>query len=161
MRSVGKSNAKHEELGDIYEEIRGLAGEFQIPTWTASQSQRSSLQDDVIEADKIAGAYAKIFTADVVMSLSRKLADKINDTARAYLIKNRFGPDGLTWPCYMDLKRGQIEIYDENSIEGIQIKNKMQNGQGAVKEMLQKRLLDVNRMNQSSKTESHELIDLG
>jgi hypothetical protein len=125
MRSTEKSNARHEELGFIYEELRGMLGELQIPGWTASQSQRSALQDEVVEADKIAGAYSKIFVSDVVMSVSRKLSDKISDTARVHMIKNRFGADGMTFPSVMNLGHGQIEIYDESSVDGMKVKNQM------------------------------------
>ena len=144
MRSIEKANTKWDELGYIYEELRGLFGEMNIGGWTASQSQRSSLQDDIVEADKIAGAYSKIMTCDFVMSISRKLHDKVHNTARVHVMKNRFGADGLTFPSYMDLSRGKIEIFDENSREGQQIKEMMANGHTAVKSMMQKKLRDFN-----------------
>lgn len=146
MRSAGKADARHEELGFIHEEIRGMLGELKIPGWTASQSQRSSLQDDVVEADKIAGSYAKIMTDDLVISASRKMADKMTNTGRAHIIKNRFGPDGLTFPAHLDLTHGKVEIFDENSPQGIMLKAKMQSGEGVVKSMLAKKLIDPARM---------------
>jgi replicative DNA helicase len=146
MRSTEKSSARHEELGFIYEELRGMLGELKIPGWTASQSQRSSLQDDVVEADKIAGAYSKIFVSDVVLSASRKLADKVSNTARIHVIKNRFGGDGMTFPANMDLAHGRMEVYDESSVDGIKIKNQMKQGNGVVQQMLQKRLLDIGKV---------------
>jgi replicative DNA helicase len=142
MRSSAKADAKHEELQYIHEEIRGMLGELRLPGWTASQSQRSSLQDDVVEADKIAGSYGKIMTDDAVFSVSRKLADKVSNTARVHCMKNRFGPDGLTFPAYMDLGKGQINVFDENSPEGIKVKQKLQSGEGVLKGMLQKKLID-------------------
>ena len=107
MRSVDKSDARHEELGSIYVELRGLSGELGVPVWTASQTQRSSIQDEVIQADKIASSYEKIMNADLVISLSRKLEDKANHTGRAHVMKNRFGPDGITLPVYMDTGLGK------------------------------------------------------
>jgi replicative DNA helicase len=142
MRSSAKADARHEELGFIHEEIRGMLGELKIPGWTASQSQRSSLQDDVVEADKIAGSYMKIMTDDLVISLSRKVADKMTNTARVHIIKNRFGPDGLTFPAQMDLAHGIINIFDENSPQGIMTKQQMQSGEGVIKAMLAKKLVD-------------------
>lgn len=154
MRSAGKADARHEELGFIHEEIRGMLGELKIPGWTASQSQRSSLQDDVVEADKIAGSYAKIMTDDLVISASRKMADKITETGRVHVIKNRFGPDGMTFPAQLDLTHGKIEVYDENSPQGILLKNKMNSGDGVVKQMLAKKLIDPAR-------KTHAPIDIG
>lgn len=136
MRSVDRIDARYQELGAIYEEIRGMAGELKIPCWTASQTQRSSIQDEVIQADKISESYNKIMTADVVISLSRKLEDKANNTGRAHLMKNRFGADGVTLPVFMNTSLGKIEIYDENSSKGILLKKQMQAGEGLLKKTL-------------------------
>lgn len=143
MRSVDRADARHQELGFIYEELRALAAEFKLPCWTASQTQRSSIQDDIIEADKIAESYAKIMTADLVMSLSRKLEDKANNTGRAHLMKNRFGPDGVTLPVYMNTTHGRIEIYDENSSKGVLLKKQMEAGESMLKKNLAKKFADL------------------
>ena len=63
------------EAGGIYEELRGVAGELQIPIWTASQSNRAAMDDDIIQANNISDSYRKIMTADFVLSLSRKVAE--------------------------------------------------------------------------------------
>ena len=49
------------EAGGIYEDLRGLAGEFQIPTWTCSQSQRSAANEEIITGDQVAESYKKQF----------------------------------------------------------------------------------------------------
>lgn len=139
LRSTEKSEARYIELGAIYEQLRGLAGEFQLPIWTASQSQRSSIQDDVIQADKIAESYSKIMTADFVISLSRKLEDKISHTGRLHVIKNRFGSDGMTYPVYMNPALGKMEVYDENSSDGIMLRKKMESGEADHRKDLAKR----------------------
>lgn len=143
MRSTERSDARHEELGQIYKELRGLAGELGLPCWTASQTQRSSIQDEVIQADKIASSYEKIMNADLVISLSRKLEDKANHTGRAHVMKNRFGADGITLPVYMNTSVGKIEIYDENSSKGILLKKQMQAGEGILKKTLAKKFAQL------------------
>ena len=119
--------------------MRGLSGEFQIPVWTASQSNRSSLEEQVIGAEKISESYSKIMTADFVMSLSRKIEDKVANTGRIHIIKNRFGPDGLTFPTTMNTATGQIDIYDSGSQGGQTVQNKMNNGSEYVRKLLKKR----------------------
>ena len=99
-----------------------MSGELQVTIWTASQTQRSSINDEIIEADKIAESYNKVKSADVLLSLSRKTEDKINNTGRAHLVKNRFGPDGVTFPVRMDTSKGIVKIYDPNSPEGDKLK---------------------------------------
>lgn len=145
MRSTSKADARHEELGYIYEEIRGMLGEYGIPGWTASQSQRSALNDDVIDSDKIAGAYSKVMACDFIFSATRKLQDKMTKSAKAFVVKNRFGPDGLVFPAAMDLEHGVVEIFDENSPEGIAARKKLQSGEGVLKAMLQKKLIDFKK----------------
>lgn len=143
LRSTERVDARYQELGAIYEELRGIAGELEVPCWTASQTQRSSIQEDVIQADKIAESYNKIMTADLVVSLSRKLEDKVNKTGRAHIIKNRFGPDGQTFPVVMDTSIGQIQIYDEKSSKGILLKKQMSNQASDDRNNLRKKLAEM------------------
>ena len=53
MKSTQHFTEKRHQIGHIYEELRGLAGEFEIPVWTASQANRSALEEDVIDASKV------------------------------------------------------------------------------------------------------------
>ena len=115
LRDTGVKGAVRNDimLGNIYEELRGLAGTYGVPLYTASQANRSALEEDIIEADKIAESYAKVMVADFVVSLSRKTADKISGTGRWHVIKNRFGPDGLTFPSKMNMATAKIDIFAE------------------------------------------------
>jgi len=131
-----RNSNSYSEAGGIYEELRGVAGELQVPIWSASQSNRAAMDEDIIQANNIADSYRKIMTADFVMSLSRKVNDKQANTARFHVIKNRFGPDGLTFPAKMNAGCGQIEIYSENSKEGMGILNEMMDGENQVKKAL-------------------------
>ena len=143
MRDVHKTREVRHALGNIYEDLRGLAGELQIPIWTASQANRSALDEDVIEASKIAESYAKIMVADFVMSLSRKIEDKIGNTGRFHVIKNRFGPDGLTYPARINTNIGKIEIYESSSIQGKDIQYKIKNRDNQAKVILSARYDDL------------------
>jgi len=135
IHSERNSNS-YSEAGGIYEELRSVAGELQVPIWSASQSNRAAMDADIIEANNIADSYRKIMTADFVMSLSRKVTDKVNNTARFHIIKNRFGPDGLTFPSKMNAGCGQIEIYSDSSREGMALQNEMMDGENQVKKIL-------------------------
>ena len=113
-----KAGDKRLELNDIYEDLRGLAGTYNIPVWSASQANRSSLEDDVIEGGKVSESYNKVMVCDFIMSLSRKLNDKVGGTGRWHIIKNRFGPDGMTFPSKINTMNGHIEIYEPTSDMG-------------------------------------------
>ena len=143
MRDVGKAQEMRHALGNIYEDLRGLAGELQVPIWTASQANRSALDEDVIEATKVAESYAKVMTADFVMSLSRKVEDKIGNTGRFHVIKNRFGPDGLTFPAKINTNIGKIEIFESTSNQGKEVQQKIRNRDNQTKQMLSARYDDL------------------
>jgi len=139
----GKGTERRIELGNIYEDLRGLAGEQDLPIWTASQANRSSLSDDIIGAEKIAEDYSKIMTADFVVSLSRKIEDKLAGTGRWHVIKNRFGPDGITFPSKMNASNGTIEIYQEDSLEGKETRTDMNNHNEFLRKMLKNKFEEM------------------
>jgi len=133
-----KASDKRLELNDIYEDLRGVAGEYNIPVWTASQSSRSSTDDEVIEGNKVSESYNKIMIADFVMSLSRKLNDKIGGTGRWHIIKNRFGPDGMTFPSKINTTNGHIDIFEPNSDMGKSVSENMKGDTMVKKALAQK-----------------------
>ena len=143
LRGNGGSKEYRLELGNIYEELRGLAGQIDVPVWTASQANRSALQENVIQADKIAESYSKIMTADFVMSLSRKIEDKVAGTGRIHVIKNRFGPDGITFPSQINTNNGSFEIFDEKSVKGAELKTQMGNHEEYLRKEMKKRFEEL------------------
>lgn len=149
-----KNSNSYSEAGGIYEELRQVAGELQIPVWTASQTNRSGGQEDVVQAHNIADSYRKIMTADFVFSVSRNTADKANNTARCHVIKNRFGPDGITLYAKMNTGNGDIEIYDAKSKEAMAIQSSMEDDESSMKTMLK------NKWNSSRQKENGENVNL-
>ena len=100
------------ELDDIYISTKGLARELNVPIWSVSQVNRAGAKDDVIEGDKAAGSYDKMMVTDVAISLSRKKEDKVKNTGRFHIMKNRYGMDGLTFYLNADTSTGHFEITD-------------------------------------------------
>lgn len=115
------------ELGAIYEDLRGLAGEYGIPVWTASQAAKISIDDEIITGDKLAESFKKVMTADFILSVARRIEDKEANTARWHVVKNRYGRDAVTFPSKMDSSIGKIEIFSAESVDGKEIKKDMKN----------------------------------
>jgi len=132
----GHGQEKRHELEGIYEDLRGMAGEYEIPVWTASQANRSALEEDVIDASKVSESYGKVMVADFVLSLSRKVQDKLAGTGRWHVIKNRFGPDGITLPSKMNTSNGQFNIYTDTSLQGQNTQKQMDKGDELAKQLL-------------------------
>jgi replicative DNA helicase len=132
----GKGGDAYTDAGNIYEELRSIAGELNLPIWTASQGNRGSSKTEIIEADGVADSYRKVMTADFIISLSRRPDDKARDTARFHVMKNRFGADGLTFPSHFNASCGDIKIFDAQSDEGREMFQKMKSTEEAGKERL-------------------------
>jgi len=143
LLKVNTKKDKHEALEDLYEELRGMAGEYKIPVWTASQAGRSALEEDVIEADKIASSYGKVMVADFLMSLSRKVEDKMSGTGRGHVIKNRFGPDGITLPSKINTNNGQFQFFEPQTTQGKQTTQTMKTGENLMKKNLAQKFKDL------------------
>ncbi len=143
LLKVNAKKDKHEALEELYEEMRGMAGEYEIPVWTASQAGRSALEEDVIEADKIASSYGKVMVADFLMSLSRKVEDKLSGTGRGHVIKNRFGPDGITLPSKINTNNGQFDFFEPQTSQGRQTTQTMKTGETLVKKNLAQKFKDL------------------
>ena len=90
-------------------------------------------------------------TADFVISLSRKIEDKIAGTGRWHVIKNRFGPDGITFPSKMNMSNGQIQIYEDTSVNGKQAQKQMDGGSEALRKRLAKKYTEVKPTENKSK----------
>ena len=142
LMPTGNFREKRHAIGNIYEDLRGLAGELEVPIWTASQANRSALEEDVIGADKVAEDYSKVMTADFVMSMSRKVEDKIANTGRFHVIKNRFGVDGITFPATINTNTGHIQIFDKQTQQGKTVQGKMNNHDEYIRKTLGQKYQD-------------------
>ena len=145
LMPTGFFREKRHAIGNIYEDLRGLAGEIEVPIWTASQANRSALEEEIIGADKVAEDYSKVMTADFVMSMSRKVEDKIANTGRFHIIKNRFGVDGITYPSKINTNIGQVLIYEGSSQFGKEAQSKMDNKEEFLRKELANKYKDMEK----------------
>jgi replicative DNA helicase len=110
LRPVVVRKEKRTELESIYEELRGLSNEFNCPIWTASQTNRSGLNAEVVTMEQISEAFNKCFVADFICTLSRTIEDKQNNKAKMFIAKNRNGPDGIVYDLFMDTSNVCIKM---------------------------------------------------
>ena len=110
LRPVVVRKEKRTELESIYEELRGLSNEFNYPIWTASQTNRSGLNAEVVTMEQISEAFNKCFVADFICTLSRTIEDKQNNRAKMFIAKNRNGPDGIVYDLFMDTSNVCIKM---------------------------------------------------
>tara|TARA_R100001079_G_scaffold52772_1_gene26962 strand:- start:501 stop:1871 length:1371 start_codon:yes stop_codon:yes gene_type:complete len=114
LKPTTKYREKRTELESIYEELRNLAHEFSCPVWTASQTNRSGLDAEVITMNAISEAFSKCFVADFIFSVSRTIMDKTKNSGRIFVAKNRNGPDGMVFPIFMDTSNVKIDVLKQD-----------------------------------------------
>ncbi len=113
LRPTRSTGEKRHELEETYESLRALAQIYEMPVWTASQTNRGGLNAEVITMEAISEAFNKCFVADFIFSLSRTVTDKQANKGRIFIAKNRNGPDGLVFPCFVDWSDVTIKVLDK------------------------------------------------
>jgi replicative DNA helicase len=119
LRPTRISSEKRFDLESTYEEMRAIAQIYKCPVWTASQTNRSGLNAEVITMEAISEAFNKCFVADFIFSLSRTVQDKQANKGRVFIAKNRNGPDGLIFPVFVDWSNVNIKVLNRDSNESI------------------------------------------
>jgi len=114
LRPIDKRKEKRNELESIYEEMRALAQIYQCPVWTASQTNRTGLNAEVITMESISEAFNKCFVADFICTVSRTIEDKVNNEGRMFVAKNRNGPDGIVFPIFMETRNVKIKVLNRS-----------------------------------------------
>ncbi len=126
---------KRHQLETIYEELRGVSQIIGCPIWTASQTNRSGLNAEVITMESISEAFNKCFVADFIFSVSRTIEDKNTNGGRVFIAKNRNGPDGLIYPIFMDTSNVKIKILPK-PMTGEELEDVVKNAAKKQKEIL-------------------------
>jgi len=116
LRPINAQREKRNELESIYEELRAIAQIYECPVWTASQTNRSGLNAEVITMESISEAFNKCFVSDFIFSLSRTVEDKNTNEGRIFIAKNRNGPDGIVYPIFMDTANVKIKVMASTGI---------------------------------------------
>ena len=124
LKPVSMTREKRHDLENIYEELRGIAQMYECPLWTASQTNRSGLNAEVVTMEAISEAFNKCFVADFICSVSRTAQDKVNNTGRMFVAKNRNGPDGMVYPLVIDWRSVRMQVLPESSETMLEIEEK-------------------------------------
>ena len=138
LRPKMQKDEKRHQLESIYEELRAIAQENSCPVWTASQTNRSGLNAEVITMESISEAFNKCFVADFIFSLSRTVEHKSENGGRCFIAKNRSGPDGLVYPIFMDTSIVKIDVLPPIETFGEIKKNALKKQERSLKEKYQK-----------------------
>lgn len=109
MRPPRFRDERRFELIDVYEGLRNLAGEMEIPIWTASQSSRYSVGAKVIGMDMIAECFDKLAIVDVAIALCQTVQEAHANKMRLFMMANRLGESENQIECRVDWKTANIQ----------------------------------------------------
>ena len=95
-----KQSDRRFELTQIFTSLRKIGVERDIPVFTASQSNRTSYGEDVVDLQHMAEDIGKVQVSDVIISLSQTRAERESDPEimRLYMAKNRNNAAGFPIP---------------------------------------------------------------
>lgn len=98
----------------IIKSFEALAGDLDIPAWTAIQSNRSGFDAELVEAHQSGGSIKRIQKAHFFMSVAKTPDQKEAHLANIRIIKARFAQDGQTFrDCIFNNDSMEIRIEDE------------------------------------------------
>lgn len=143
MRSTRRYDAPRFELKLIYEELRNLAMDIDIPVWTASQANREAANSDIVGLENMSEAYGKAMVADVVITLSRKPQEKATGLGRMFIAKNRAGRDGISLPIKIDTAISKITALEGEDV--LSYAETQQLSEKQLKDRLRAKLAEIKR----------------
>lgn len=105
---------RHEQAG-IYEDLRGIAGEFNLVCWTASQGNRSSTEKPILNFVDFAESFEKAAILDGGWALCQTEEEKASNRMRVFAMGIRGHEGGQIIDCNILRDRCAIEplgVYD-------------------------------------------------
>lgn len=113
LESHKKTSDRNEAELVIIKSFEAVATDFDIPAWTAIQSNRSGFDAEFVEAYQTGGSIKRIQKAHFFMSVAKTKDQKEAQLANIRIIKARFAQDGQTFTdCIFNNDTMEIRIED-------------------------------------------------
>lgn len=114
-------NEHRHELSAIARGLRNIAGEYQVPVWTATQSTRSSFNKEIITLEDVAEDVGKVRIADLVIAICQTKEEydmekcrlffaKVRDGKKNYLFSAKFYSDAQAIITTGIVKKKQVDV---------------------------------------------------
>lgn len=117
MKSTKTYENKRFEEEAVYEELRSLADELNLPIWTAAQVNRSGMDVEVLTLKHIAECFNKSMVADLFITMNRRKNGDDETLGNFFVAKNRNGSDGLKFNILVNTALSRIQCLTPGSIE--------------------------------------------
>jgi replicative DNA helicase len=117
LRSTRQAKDKRLEEEAVYEELRALAQELDLPVWTATQANREGLDAEVLTLKHVAECYGKAMISDFFLTMTRKKENEFITFGNFFVAKSRLGPDGIKLPIAVTTALSKIEVIPESELQ--------------------------------------------
>jgi len=103
FKPVNKKEENRLKLSRIYNDLFSLAGQLNIPIWTATQTNRKAVSKKVVTLEDVGEDFNKCKIADVVLTLCQTPQEESENIMRVFFAKNREHLKGKTVYLRSDL----------------------------------------------------------
>ena len=105
LMKTEKDMAEYQGQERLAQELRGIASEYNVLVWTATQTNREGKKVNIITDAELADSYGKIRVCDLVFSINQTEQEFDSGQARLYLMKSRNGRARFIVPLKIDYSR--------------------------------------------------------
>jgi len=106
-------NNSYERIKHVTEQVRAMSYLFECPIISATQLNRSGFDQDNPDLATISESIGLAATADVIISIFQNDEDRDLGIIRLGMMKNRYGPRGMTQAMRIDYSTLTIEQADD------------------------------------------------
>ena len=110
-------NNSYERIKNVTEQVRAISYVSNCPIISATQLNRAGFDQDNPDLATISESIGLAATADVIMSIFQNDEDRDLGIIRLGMMKNRYGPRGMTQPMRIDYSTLTIEQADDVDLE--------------------------------------------
>lgn len=112
LKSIEHHKESRHALESIWRDLKALAQEMKIPVVTATQTNRSAFNSDVVTPDQISEDFSKCMVSDILITIARNMEQKAAGVGKMLLAKNRQGRDGQIFCYSIDTACAKIECFE-------------------------------------------------
>jgi replicative DNA helicase len=126
LESHIKSNDRNESELHVVKGLISLTNDLDIPTWSALQGGRQSIEAEIVEMFQMGGSIKRGQKANFVMTLAKTSDQKLANLATIKIVKARFVKDGYLFKdCIFNNDTMEVIIEDDrfkNTINYVNLK---------------------------------------
>jgi replicative DNA helicase len=110
-------NNSYERIKNVTEQIRAISYTFECPIISATQLNRAGFDQDNPDLATISESIGLAATADVILSIFQNAEDRDLGIIRLGMMKNRYGPRGMTQAMRIQYDTLTIEQADDVDLD--------------------------------------------